>query len=177
MAAAALGLINHEESISCLLYALNTDDNQYVRREAAFSLSNLSRREAIPELLIALYADYIDARTHGIRGLAKLGVKEPLWDMLRTKATCWQTAAVELGKLGEIEVLPYLRQALADLGFESSNEVIHLLAKFADVETCNWLVDALNNPEPHQTDQYFCNRIAFVLVECRPEIVEVAYQR
>jgi hypothetical protein len=32
-------------------------------------------------------------------------------------------------------------------------------------------VNALDDPEPHKSDPYFCNRIALVLVGCRPEIV------
>jgi HEAT repeat protein len=168
----ALGSINDDESTLCLLNILYTDDNLYVRREAAFSLSNLGRREAVPELLIALNEGGLDGRANGIRSLAKLDIEEPLWNILQEKAVGWQTAAVELAKLGKAaEVLPDLRQALVDLGEESSNEVIDLLSKLADSDTCKWLVEALDNPEPHKSDQYFCNRVAFVLAECRPEIV------
>ena len=169
-AARILGSIDDEGSVLCLLDALH-DDEPCVRREAAFSLSNFGRQEAIPELLFALNVGYLDDRTNGIRSLAKLNIEEPLWNILQTKETGWQTAAVELGKLGKAEVLPHLRQALVDLGYESSSEVIRLLSQFADLDTCNWLTNALDNPEPHRADPYFCNRIAFVLVECRSEIV------
>jgi HEAT repeat protein len=169
-AAKAIGSINDEKSIECLLNVLHTDDSSYVRREAALSLSNLGRQEAIPELHLALN-DGLDGRINGIRGLAKLNVEALLWTILQEKSAGWQTAAVELGKLDKAAVLPYLCQALVDLGDESSNEVINLLSELADSDTCHWLVEALDNPEPYEADQYFCNRVALVLVKCRPEVV------
>jgi len=171
IATKALGKIDHEESVSCLFNVLHTDESEYVRREAAFSLSNLGKREVVPELLSALDNTGLDGRINSIKGLIKLGEEEPLWNILQAKSVGWQTAAVELGKLGKTEVLSDLCEALADPGSESSNEVIRLLAELADSNTCNWLVNALDNPEPYQSDQYFCNRIAFVLVECRSEVV------
>ncbi|KAM3114165.1 HEAT repeat domain-containing protein [Phormidesmis sp. 146-33] len=171
MGAEALGSINNEEAVSCLLNALRNDPSPDVRRKAAFSLSNFGNQEAIPELLSALNKGSLDARVKGIKSLAKLKIEEPLWNMLKARETCWQTAAVELGKLSRAEVLPYLRQALADLGYESPDEILRLLSKFADLDTCRWLVEALDNPEPHKADQYFSNRIALVLVKCQPEVV------
>ncbi|MBN8564818.1 MAG: HEAT repeat domain-containing protein [Leptolyngbya sp. UWPOB_LEPTO1] len=169
MATQALGCVNHEEAISHLLIVLRSDDNSDVRREAAFSLSNFGRRESIPELLIALNKSYF-SRIQAIRCLAKLNVKEPLWNIVQLTEEGWQTAAVELGKLGRAAVLPYLRQALIDAGQESTNEVIKILSELADHDTCNWLVEALENPGQYRADRYFSNRVALVLVGCHPEI-------
>ncbi|GEM_PF-1609725 len=170
--AKALGKISRLVSTSSLLKALH-DDSLFVRREAAFSLSEFDRREAIPELMLSLTAGYLNARTNGIKGLARLKVEEPLWNILHEKpAVGWQAAAVELVKLDKFEALPDLCIALADLGGESSDEVIHLLSEFADRKTLNWLLNALENPEQYTLDPYFCNRIAFVLIGCHLDILE-----
>ena len=120
-AAKALGKINSSISISSLLKGLN-DSELFVRREAAFSLSYFGRQEAVSELSEALRAGYLDARTYGIRGLARLNVEEPLQEILQSKVTGWQTSAVELVKLGRREVLLDLYPALVDLGGESSGQ-------------------------------------------------------
>jgi len=167
----ALGKINSPTSILYLRDALY-DDEPYIRREAAFSLSKFDRREAIPELMLALRSGYLDARTNGIRSLARLKEEEPLWNILHKKVTGWQTAVVELVNLGRIEALPNLCQALVDIGGESANTIIHTLSKFADHKTINWLLDALENTEQYASDSYFCNRVALVLSGCRYDVVE-----
>jgi hypothetical protein len=63
-------------------------------------------------------------------------------------------------------------QALVDIGGESAGKIIHLLSEFANPKTINWLLDALENTERYASDSYFCNRIALVLVRCRPDVVE-----
>ena len=55
---------------------------------------------------------------------------------------------------------------------QSPGQVIDLVSKFADTNTIHWLLDALENPEQHLADQYFPNRVALVLIQCRPDIVE-----
>jgi HEAT repeat protein len=167
----ALGKINSPTSILYLRDALY-DDEPYIRREAAFSLSKFDRREAIPELMLALRSGYLDARTNGIRSLARLKEEEPLWNILHKKVTGWQTAVVELVNLGRIEALPNLCQALVDIGGESANTIIHTLSKFADHKTINWLLDAIENTEQYASDSYFCNRVALVLSGCRYDVVE-----
>jgi HEAT repeat protein len=167
----ALGKVNSPTSVLYLRDALY-DDDPYIRREAAFSLSKFDRREAIPELMLALRAGYLDARTNGIRSLARLKEEEQLWNILHEKVTGWQTAVVELVNLGRIEALPNLCQALVDIGGESANKIIHVLSEFADRKTINWLLDALENTERYASDSYFCNRIALVLIGCRSDIVE-----
>jgi hypothetical protein len=122
--------------------------------------------------MLALSSGHLDARTNGIRSLARLKEEEQLWNILHEKVTGWQTAVVELVNLGRIEALPDLCQALVDIGGESANKIIHLLSKFADRKTINWLLDALENTERYASDSYFCNRIALVLIGCRSDVVE-----
>jgi HEAT repeat protein len=166
----AIGKINSSTSVLYLRDALY-DDEPHIRREAAFSLSKFDRREAIPELILALKGGYY-AHTNGIRSLARLKEEEPLWNILHEKLTGWQTAVVELVNLGRSEALPDLCQALVDIGGESANKIIHLLSKFADHKTINWLLDALGNTEQYASDSYFCNRIALVLSGCRSDVLE-----
>ena len=166
----AIGKINSPTSVLYLRDALY-DDAPYIRREAAFSLSKFDRREAIPELILALKGGYY-ARTNGIRSLARLKEEELLWNILHEKVTGWQTAVVELVNLGRIEALPDLCQALVDIGGESANKIIHILSEFADRKTTNWLLDALENTERYASDSYFCNRIALVLIGCQSDVVE-----
>jgi hypothetical protein len=174
-AAKILGKIGDKDCIPCLLEALINDTDDSVRREAAFSLSYFGRQEAIPELKLALSAGFLEARRNGIKSLARLKVEEPLWNIFQSEVTGsgWRTAGIELGKLGITEVIPGLFKALADLGYESSasGEIIDLLSKLADSKLLSRLITALEEPEKYTADPYFCNRIALVLVKCRPEIV------
>jgi HEAT repeat protein len=167
----ALGKVNSPTSVLYLRDALY-DYDPYIRREAAFSLSKFDRREAIPELMLALRSGYLDVRTNAIRSLARLKEEEQLWNIVHEKVTAWQTAVVELVNLGRLEALPNLCQALVDIGGESANKIINVLSKFADGKTINWLLDALENTEQYASDPYFCNRIALVLSGCQSDVVE-----
>jgi HEAT repeat protein len=171
-AARFLGMISDDKCVPHLLKALHNDPDEHVRREAAFSLSHFGEREAIPELDNALKNGFPQERRNAIRSLTKLEIEEPLWEVIHAKSYGWQTAAVELGKLGRVNVLPYLFEALARLEhYEQSSEVMNLLSKLMDSETLSKLITALERPEQFEAESYFLNRIAFVLIECKPEIV------
>lgn len=162
--AAARGLkgINSEESIAYLLQGLE-DGNEFVKREVAFSLSTFARVEAVPILMECFNSGDRNAHINAIRGLSKLKLESFLWNILENESFGWQTAAIELAKLGRIQVVPYLRKALIDFEFSSSEETIDLLALSADCATVDWLLDALGNPSQYKTDQHFPNRVAIVL--------------
>jgi HEAT repeat protein len=102
-----IGKTNSELAITTLIELIDQPSPR-IRQQAAFSLSKFDRREAIPELMLALRAGYLDARTNGIRSLARLREEEPLWNIVQEKVTGWQTAVVELIKLGRAEALPDL---------------------------------------------------------------------
>jgi HEAT repeat protein len=161
-AANALKGIKNETSITLLLQGLE-DSDEYVRRESAFSLAELGRTESVPVLMNCFNVGYRDAHTHAIRSLAKLGIEAPLWEKLQHRHFGWQTAAVELVKLGKIWALQPLCETLIELGDESSGEIIDLLGKFADENSVEWLLDALEKPTQYTAEAYFLNRIALVL--------------
>ena len=175
-AAFVLGSLGYPTAIPILSAAMKKDGQHYtrIRCAAAELLACFGKKEVIPELSSALRSPWsLNECKNGIRGLAKLRVEGPLWELLQSKDRGWQTAAVELARLGKAEVLPKLCQVLVDLGDESSNDVIQLLAKFANSDTIDWLLEALQKtPEQHEGGPYFYNRIAFVLVQCCPEILE-----
>ncbi|NEQ43608.1 MAG: NACHT domain-containing protein [Leptolyngbya sp. SIOISBB] len=176
-----LGSLNPDASVPILMEIL-TDESRNgefkfaVRSEAAHSLAEMGYQEAVPELLREHRLGFRNNVRDSIRSLAKLGLEEDLWTTLRDRELAWQTAAVELSKLGHSQVLPDLRQALTSLETESASNVIGELAKLADLETIDWLLDALRNPEQHKTDRYFLNRVALVLVECDIKLLEKRLQ-
>ncbi|MCY7274039.1 MAG: HEAT repeat domain-containing protein, partial [Phormidesmis sp. CAN_BIN44] len=168
-AAKSLGSINNHRAITYLLEGLN-DPNVFVRREVAFSLASLERPEAIPILMDCFTAGYLDAHTYAVRSLAKLKVEEPLWSKIENKTSGWQTAAVELVKLGRPKAISSLCDTLVEPEGESSSEVIDLLSEFADDSVVDWLLNALENPSQHTLEHYFPNRVALVLNRCQPDL-------
>ncbi len=75
----------------------------------------------------------------------------------------WQTAAVELGKLGETEVLPDLIKALArSEHHKPSGEIIDLLSSLMNSETLDDLIAALGDPEKYEAEPYFLNKNCFL---------------
>ncbi|MBD1842172.1 HEAT repeat domain-containing protein, partial [Cyanobacteria bacterium FACHB-63] len=170
-AARALKGIDSEEVIAYLLQGLQ-DSNEFVKQEVAFSLAHLSRLEAVPVLVECLSIGFMHVHVNAIRSLAKLKLETPLWEKLENKGFCWQTAAVELVKLGRTQALCSLCETLIDLGDESSGEVFDLLAKFADSTVIDWLLDALKEPSRYVTDQYFLNRVALVLIRLPVDLAD-----
>jgi HEAT repeat protein len=163
-AASALRGIKNEESIALLLQGLE-DPDEYVRQAAAFSLAVLGKAESISVLMNCLNVGHRDVHIHAIRSLAKLGIEAPLWEKLQHKHFGWQTAAVELVKLGKKHALQALCETLIDLGGESLGEIIDLLAKSADENSVEWLLDTLESPTQYMdiAEPYFLNRISLVL--------------
>lgn len=144
--------------------------------ESAFSLSKLGYQEAIPILLEAAQSGFSKECKEAIQGLARLGMTEHLQEILKLKSVGWQTAAIELVKLEKHNVfndfVSYLQQALIESGTASSNEVIEMLSKLADLEIIDWLIDALKNPYQHTHDQFFVNRVAFVLSRANLDVLQ-----
>lgn len=144
--------------------------------ESAFSLSKLDCQEAIPVLLKAAQSGFSKECKEAIQGLARLGIEQPLQEILKLKSVGWQTAAIELVMLEKNNVfddfVSYLKQALIESGTASSNEVIEMLSRFADLETIDWLIHALKNPYIYTHDRYFQNRVAFVLSRANLGIVQ-----
>ena len=174
-AARVLGIIGNSGCVSSLLKIVHSDPDRYVRLNAAFSLSYFAQEEAI-----SVVQDLLKARTNAdthaeiMESLGRLGLKEPLLEMVKSESIDWQKATIELGKLAksqedEEEILPDLFKALVNPGHISSNEIINLLSKAADSETLDCLLNALKNPSEFTEDLYFLNRVALVLVNCLPE--------
>ena len=177
-AAKVLGVIGDRNCIPSLLKAIDHDSDRYVRLNSACALSYFGQNEAIPVLLDSLKAPTnADPHAEIMKSFSRFNLKEPLLEIIQSKRLYWQRAAIELGKLAksqgdrESEILPDLFKALEDPGHESSNETIDLLSELADTETLNSLIDALEHPEKYTKDIYFPNRVALVLVNCRPEIM------
>ena len=176
-----LGSFNPDASAPILMEIL-TDESRNgefkfsIRSEAAHSLAEMGYQEAVPELLREHSSGFRNNVRDSIRSLAKLGLEEDLWTTLRDRELAWQTAAVELSRLGHSQVLSDLRQVLTSLETESANNVIGEVAKLADLETIDWLLDALRNPEQHKTDRFFLNRVASVLVGCDTKLLEKRLQ-
>jgi HEAT repeat protein len=177
MTAKALSHLDSSVALPILLNVIheNSERNIFftgVVWEVAFSLSKFGCKEIIPILIEASNSGYLDECKRGIQGLAKLGVEDPLCAILKQKSVGWQTAVVELVKIGREEFLPDLCAALIELGSASANEVMKLLSKCADVDTVAWFLEALRNSEKHGTDPLFLNRVAFVLARSRSDILQ-----
>jgi HEAT repeat protein len=171
-AAKALGIVRDEISISLLLKRLEAESDSLVRMEVAFALSSFGREEAVPELMTALRSGYVSYKTVAIRCLANLKILDPLIEIVRSEASGWQTAAVELGKLGRSEVLPALFKVLINPRYEAAGEIISILTKLADSEMLKILTFALQNPSQYTEDRFFPNRVALVLAGCKRELIE-----
>lgn len=174
-AARVLGIVGDSGCVSSLLKTVHHDPDRYVRLNAVCSLSYFAQEEAIPVLQDLLKAKTnADPHTEIMESLSRLGLKEPLLEIVKSKSIDWQKAAIELGKLAksqvdEEEILPNLFEALVDPGHISPNEIINLLSKAADSATLDCLMSALENPSEYTEDLYFLNRVALVLVNCPPE--------
>ncbi|MEM8639777.1 MAG: hypothetical protein AAGG51_13320 [Cyanobacteria bacterium P01_G01_bin.54] len=142
----------------------------FVRWRAAYALSQQGEREVIPDLLDMLNSGYLEEIKKGLRGCAKLGLEEPLIRCFEEKSDGWQTAAVELFKMEKCTVND-LHEALIESGTESSSDIRAVLARNANDDLIDWLMDALQNPYQHTHEQYFSNRIAFTLEESPPDLV------
>ncbi|WP_175551128.1 HEAT repeat domain-containing protein [Spirulina major] len=144
--------------------------------ESAFSLSKLGCPEAIPVLLKAAQSGLSKECKEAIQGLARLGEVEHLQAILKSKSVGWQTAAIELVDLEENnafdDLISPLQQALIEPDTASSNKIIEMLSKLAGSETIDWLIDALKNPYQHTHDQFFANRVAFVLSRANLDILQ-----
>lgn len=161
----ALRFIDSEEVVDHLIDLLQ-DTDLNIRRESAFSLSYLGRRESIPVLLELMKTGRSYPHISGINSLASLGCLEPLIDKVVNKKIYWQIAAIELVKSGKIEFITNFCEILTDvtdLEGDSSSELLTLLGKNADIQIVDWLIDALKNPTLHSSDPYFPNRLALVL--------------
>ena len=174
-AARVLGIIGNSGCVFSLLKTVHSDPDRYVRINAACSLSYFAQEEAISVLQDLLKVQTnSDPHAEIMESLARLGLKEHLLEMVKSKSIDWQKATIEFGKLAksredEEEILPDLFKALVDPGHISSNEIINLLSKAADSETLDCLLSALKTPSEYTEDLYFLNRVALVLVNCPPE--------
>jgi HEAT repeat protein len=172
-AANALKDLNNQKSASFLIQGLQ-DSHENVRCESAFSLAIMGREEAIPVLEMYLRIGIRENYIRALRSFACFNLKASLWKNLNNNKFGWQTAAVELVKLGEKAAVPHLCKVLVDLGEESSSEVINLLANSADENTVDWLINALKNSQQYQTDQYFLNRVALTLNRLQNHLAEIS---
>jgi energy-coupling factor transporter ATP-binding protein EcfA2 len=161
----ALRFIDSEESVEHLIDLLQ-DADLNIRRESAFSLSHLGKRESIPILLECLETGHSYSHIPSIRSLASLGFLEPLIDKVLNKKLYWQIAAIELVKLGKTEFTIHFCEILTDVTYlegDASSELLTLLGKNSNIQIVDWLIDALKNPTSHSWDLYFPNRVALVL--------------
>jgi HEAT repeat protein len=158
----ALRFINHEDTISALTDLIE-DPVIKIRREAAFALSYFGKYQGVETLLNCFQLGLGDAHTSAIRSLARLGITDPLINRISNRSLHWQTAVVELVKLGNSNLIINLCDVLFELRDESSSEVIDLLSRYADREVIDWLINGLANPTHNSWDPYFCNRAALTL--------------
>ena len=172
-AAKALIHFSPEQVTPQLLHSLQNESEDIVRKEVAFTLANLGRQEAIPELRKAIAnGPGLNPRIFGIRGMAKLSESKPLWDLIKpSKEVCWQTAVVELLKLKQSDAKEFICDLIIDPGQESFSAILELITKYADEKMIKWLITALEFPAQHKSDKYFQNRVAFALNRCKPELL------
>jgi HEAT repeat protein len=167
-----LGKMGDESVVPFLLKAFGNDSDRSVRREAAFSLSYFKRQESLHELISMLSDGSLDECREAIRSLARLEVEEPLLELVEVEHIGWQTAAVELGRLGRTQVLPTLLKALARPENEPFSGIRKSLSELADAETVNLLISAFEDSLLIDfAEPYFFNRLALVLVECQHKIL------
>jgi hypothetical protein len=172
--------IKEEKIIIPLLRHYLQDLDPVICREAAFSLSYFGRNDGLHEIILALGQSPLETYYKSICSLGRLNHREPLWELIHRKRSeaeyaqfgHWQPVAIELLKLGDMDVFPEICETLLNLNYQSSTEVMNLVAKYADISTVDWLIKVLAEPQTHRIEPYALNRIALTLRRIPVEIIQ-----